>query len=259
MADLPIERVIPCPPFQKVGIDYCGPFYVAYPNRRSRSVKCFVAVFICLVVKAVHLELVSDLTTQAFLASLKRFVSRRGRPKLIMCDIATNFVGAKRELEDLRKMFNNQQFQRAIICEAAQSEIEFKVIPARSPNFGGSWEAAVKSFKTLFKRTIGTQTLKYDEMVTALAQIEVILNSRPLTPLSNDPDDFEAPTPGHFLIHRPLTAISEPELQDVAEIVCQHGNVFSVMFNAYGRSGQSNICQIYTTVRNGQGKGTTLL
>ncbi|XP_055645590.1 uncharacterized protein LOC129782412 [Toxorhynchites rutilus septentrionalis] len=217
MADLPPERVTPCSPFQRVGVDYCGPFYVAYPNRRSRPVKSFVAVYVCLVVKAVHLELVADLTTQAFLASLRRFVSRRGRPSLIMCDNATNFVGAKRELQELRKLFNDQQFQETVMKDAVEKEIEFKFIPARSPNFGGLWESTVKSFKTLFKRTIGTHILKYDEMVTILAQIEGILNSRPLTPLSNDPDDFEALTPGHFLIHRPLTAISEPGLQGIME------------------------------------------
>lgn len=102
MADLPTERVTPAPAFQKVGVDYCGPFMVRYTSRRGNPVKCFVSIFICLVTKATHLELVADLTTEAFLAALKRFVARRGHPAVIMCDNAKNFVGANREIEQLR-------------------------------------------------------------------------------------------------------------------------------------------------------------
>ncbi|XP_062709928.1 uncharacterized protein LOC134288608 [Aedes albopictus] len=217
MADLPPERVTPCPPFQRVGVDYCGPFQVAYPHRRSRPVKIFVAVYICLVTKAVHLELAADLSAQGFIATLKRFSSRRGKPEIIMCDNGRNFVGARRQLDELRRLFINQQFQSDVVREANEEQIEFRFIPARSPNFGGLWESAVKSFKMLFKRTIGTHTLLYDEMATVLAQAEAVLNSRPLTPLSNDPDDFEALTPGHFLIQRPLTAIPEPDLDGIPE------------------------------------------
>ncbi|XP_053692165.1 uncharacterized protein LOC128740628 [Sabethes cyaneus] len=103
MGDLPVERVTPAPPFQRVGVDYCGPFHIQYPHRKGLPIKCFIAVFVCLVVKAINLEVVADLTTQAFIAALKRFVSRRGLPEIIMCDNATNFVGARRELDELRK------------------------------------------------------------------------------------------------------------------------------------------------------------
>ncbi|XP_058817536.1 uncharacterized protein LOC131680842 [Topomyia yanbarensis] len=205
-ADLPPKRVTPCSLFRRVGVEYCGPFSLVYPHRRCQPAKCFVAVYVCLVTKAVHLEIVADLTTQAFLASLKRFTSRRGRPDLIICDNAKNFVGAKRELDEIRRLFHNQQFHNAVTKEAADD-----------PNFGGLWESAVKSFKTLFKRSIGLHTLVYDEMQTVLVQIEAISNSRPLTPVSNDPDDYEALTPGHFLVQRPLTAIPEPDLEVIPE------------------------------------------
>lgn len=211
------ERVTPCTPFQRVGVDYCGPFMITYPYRRCRPVKTFVAVYVCLVSKAIHLELAADLTTNAFLATLKRFTARRGKPQLVMCDNATNFVGARRVLDELRQLFSTQQFQETVVSEAAVENIEFRFIPARSPNFGGLWEAAVKSFKTLLKRTIGTRSLVYDEMQTMLVQIEAVLNSRPLTPISHDPNDYEALTPGHFLIQRPLTAIPEPDLDSVPE------------------------------------------
>ncbi|XP_055522695.1 uncharacterized protein LOC129716876 [Wyeomyia smithii] len=215
MADLPSERVSPAPPFLRVSVDYCGPFLIKYPVRRSVATKQFVAIFVCLVTKAVHLELASDLSSEAFMAALKRFVARRGKPALIMCDKATNFVGAKRQLDELRQLFIEQTFQNSVTCGANEEGIEFRFIPARSPNFGGLWEAAVKSFKGHFKRAIGERILQYDEMTTVLSQIEAILNSRPLTPISNDPTDFDALTPGHFLIQRPLTAIPEPSLETV--------------------------------------------
>lgn len=217
MADLPQERVNPAPPFLKTGVDYCGPFQLSYPGRKARPVRCFVAVFVCLVTKAVHLEVVTDLTTQAFLAALKRFTARRGKPQLIMCDNAKTFVGAKRELDDLAKLFCDQQFHEAVVRDAAKESIEFKFIPPRSPNFGGLWEAAVKSFKTHFKKTIGLRVLQHDEFVTVLVQIEACLNSRPLTPLSSDPNDLEVLTPGHFLVQRPLAAVAEPDLAEVPE------------------------------------------
>ncbi|XP_055590186.1 uncharacterized protein LOC129742320 [Uranotaenia lowii] len=217
MADLPPERVNPCIAFRKTGVDYCGPFQIVYPYRRCRPVKCFVAVFICLATKAIHMELVGDLTTQAFIAALRRFAARRNKPDLIMCDNGKNFVGARRELADLHKMFKQQQFQNDVIRAASDDSIEFRFIPARSPNFGGLWESAVKSFKNLYKRTIGNHILEHDHMITVLTQIEAILNSRPLTPLSNDPNDYEALTPAHFLMQRPLEGIREPDLVGIPE------------------------------------------
>ncbi|XP_065076361.1 uncharacterized protein LOC135699964 [Ochlerotatus camptorhynchus] len=197
MADRPSERVSPVPPFLNI------------PRKH------FVAIFVCLVTKAVHLELVSDLTSEAFLAAFKRFVARRGRPALVMCDNALNFVGAKCQLDELRQLFMDQGFHDSVARGAVEEGIEFCFIPARSPNFGGLWEAAVKSFKGHFKRTISDRLLQHDEMSTVLPQIEAILNSRPLTPISNDPSDFEALTPGHFLVQRPLTAIAEPLLESI--------------------------------------------
>ncbi|XP_058817090.1 uncharacterized protein LOC131680393 [Topomyia yanbarensis] len=215
MADLPAERVTPAPPFLHVGVDYCGPFLFTYANRRSSPKKCFVSIFVCLVTKAVHLELVQDLTTEAFLAALKRFVAPRGHPTVILCDNAKNFVGANRELDELRRLLEGQQFQHVITRETAVERIEFKFIPARTPNFGGLWEAAVKSFKTALKKTVGPRTLLFDEFQTVITQVVAVLNSRPITPISNDPNDFEALTPGYFLVQRPLTAIAEPNLDSV--------------------------------------------
>lgn len=79
----------------------------------------------------------------------------------------------------------------------------------------GLWEAAVKSAKLHIKRIIGEASLRYNEFVTLLAQIEGILNSRPLIPLSSDPNDLTALTAAHFLIGSPIISYPEPILEEV--------------------------------------------
>ncbi|XP_077264251.1 uncharacterized protein LOC143898559 [Temnothorax americanus] len=81
---------------------------------------------------------------------------------------------------------------------------------------GGKWEAVVKSVKFHLRRTIGETLLTTEKLTTLLTQIEAILNSRPLEPLSDDPEDVSALTPGHFLIGGPITTIPEPCLIDLA-------------------------------------------
>ncbi|XP_044005869.1 uncharacterized protein LOC122850876 [Aphidius gifuensis] len=98
MGNLPKARVNEAIPFTIVGVDFCGPFLVKEKKRNRIKVKIYVAVFVCLVIKAVHLEMVSDLTTDCFIAALKRFVARRGYPTDIYSDNGLNFQGANNEL-----------------------------------------------------------------------------------------------------------------------------------------------------------------
>ncbi|XP_062713002.1 uncharacterized protein LOC134290052 [Aedes albopictus] len=199
MADLPSVRVNPAAVFLKRSSEVLRSNF-----RLSGNEGCAHGGF-------------ADLSTQAFLAAFRRFVAVRGKPQVVMCDNATNFVGANRELEELRLQFLDQQFQHTVVRTAEDEGIQFEFIPARSPNFGGLWEAAVKSFKGHFRKIVGNQQLSYDELHTIVQQVAAILNSRPLTPLSNDPNDYAALTPGHFLVGRPLTAVPEPDLQEIPE------------------------------------------
>ncbi|XP_049289532.1 uncharacterized protein LOC125767221 [Anopheles funestus] len=215
MGDLPSERVTPTATFANTVIDLCGPLWYRLAPRKATPMKCFVAVFICLVTKAVHLELVADLSTQAFIAALKRFVARRGKPRTISCDNAKNFRGAERALKELAGLFDMQQTKHAITSHCVNEGIEFKIILPRAPNFGGLWEAAVKSFKRHLKATIGATILLKEDLETLIIQIEACLNSRPLTPMSSDPEDLEVLTPGHFLINRSLVSILEPSYADI--------------------------------------------
>lgn len=214
MGNLPQERVTPTNPFNHTGVDFCGPFYVKYRNqRRGICNKIYVSIFICLVTRAVHLEIVSDLTSESFIASLKRFFSRRGKSAKLFTDNATNFVGANSEIKKLHSLVQNPDENLAGYL--ASEGIDWKFLPPRAPNFGGLWEAGVKSFKYHLKREMGSAKFTYEEFVTITTQIEGILNSRPISPLPSDGDELEALTPGHFLIGRPINAIIEPELLDL--------------------------------------------
>ncbi|XP_038106731.1 uncharacterized protein LOC119766322 [Culex quinquefasciatus] len=211
MAPLPAVRTTPTRVFANSGLDYCGPFLVRPLYGRGANVKMYVAVFVCLSVKAVHLEVVPDLTTTACINGIKRFVGRRGRLIELRCDNATAFVGADRELKELRKRYLEQFRTAEWENYCLDSGITFRFIPPRSPHFGGLWEAGVKSFKHHFRRIFGGRSCTVDELTTAVVHIESILNSRPLTPLTDHPDDLAILTPGHFLIGEPMFSIPEPD------------------------------------------------
>ena len=210
LGQLPIERLTPGPVFDKVGVDYAGPLLIKYGHvRKPTIVKSYVCVFVSLTVKAVHLELVSDLTTDAFIACLRQFISRRGIPSLIWSDHGSNFVGAAREIKDLYEFPRSSQTQTSIFNFLSTHNVNWKFILPQSPNYGGLWEAAVKSMKKHLKRIVGNVKLTFEELSTVLTQIETCLNSRPLVPLNNDDDGIEALTPGHFLVGRPLQTLPD--------------------------------------------------
>ncbi|KAF0745786.1 Uncharacterized protein FWK35_00034883, partial [Aphis craccivora] len=153
--------------------------------------------------KAIHIEVVEDLTSNSFIATLRRFMARRGKPAEIWSDNATNFVGAQRELANYL-----QNIEGCTVDEG----ITWHFIPPSAPHFGGLWESAVKSAKHHLTRVLKDAKLTLVELQTLLCQVEACLNSRPLTPISNDPNDLQALTPAHFLIGGPMLSYPEPDL-----------------------------------------------
>ncbi|XP_043276039.1 uncharacterized protein [Venturia canescens] len=215
MGDLPSPRVNPSPPFSHCGVDYAGPFHITpFVGRGQKSRKYYVALFVCLATRAVHLEYVDDYATSGFIAAFQRFVSRRGLPSDMYSDNGTNFQGADNEL---RRAFLSTLKNPDLHAKFETDGIRWHFIPASAPHFGGLWEAGVKSFKHHLKRVVGTHTLSQLEFSTLLCAIEACLTSRPLAPLSDDPDNFDALTPGHFLIGRPLLSVPEPSLLELNE------------------------------------------
>lgn len=162
--------------------------------------------------KAVHLELVSDLTSTAFIAALRRFIARRGLCENIYSDCGTNFKGAEVILDKELKQTIKHVTDKAAEEMLQQYAITWHFNPPSAPHFGGLWEAGVKSVKFHLRRVVGKAIFTYEEYATLLYQVEACLNSRPLCQLSNSVETLDALTPGHFLIGRPLNALPEPNL-----------------------------------------------
>lgn len=164
MANLPAMRVQQHRPFSFVGMDYGGPFTVKEGRRKN------LILFICLFVKAVHLELVSNLPTEAFLAAFKRFIARRGKPVEIRSDCGTNYV-ARQIKARLWEGAVQETLHARISCQ-------WKFNPPAAPHFGGIWEAAIKCTKMHLKKFISAQVLTTDVMSTLIIRIERVLNLR---------------------------------------------------------------------------------
>lgn len=216
MGNLPQSRVMPARPFLSCGVDYAGPFLIKdRKGRGCKTIKSYVCLFICFSTKAIHLELVTDLTTETFLNALRRFFSRRGKCLHIYSDNATNFLGAKNELLQLHNFLKeNNNF---IQVQSSNEGVNWHFIPPNSPHFGGLWEAGVKSIKYHLKRVISNALLTFEQFYTVLLQIEACVNSRPLHPLSNDPNDLLPLTPAHFIIGEKLTTIPDQNMLEIPE------------------------------------------
>lgn len=213
MGNLPIHRVNAYErPFMNCGIDYAGPISLRESRRRGKIAitKVYIAIFVCFAVKSVHIEIVSDLTTDCFIAALKRFIGRRGLCKNIYSDNGTTFVGANTKLKEIFNFLKSNE--TSISSYLSKERINWHFIPPKSPHFGGLWESLIKSMKRHLYRTMQKTVLTYEELNTLLIGIESCLNSRPLTPYSSDPKDLNVLTPAHFLIGSTLTEPTELDL-----------------------------------------------
>lgn len=208
MGNLPTSRVNMEKPFCKVGIDYAGPVTIKLSSlRNAKTQKAYFCIFVCMVTKAIHIEVVSDSTSAAFIAALKRFVARRGLCSDIYSDCGTNFVGGNAFIQKDFNQATNEQVLQYITSRS----INWHFNPPAAPHFGGLWEAGVKSVKHHLRRVLGNIICTFEEYSTVLTQIEACLNSRPLCYISNNSEELFALTPGHFLIGQALMAIPEPD------------------------------------------------
>ena len=197
MADLPKCRLaIGAPTFTYTGVDYFGPFLV---KQNRSSVKRWGCLFTCLTTRAIHIELVESLTTDAFINTLERFVNRRGNPNTLISDCGSNFKGADNELKRcLRELNSGNRIEEYM----SSRHVNWQFNPPDSPHMGGAWERLVRSIKTSLKIILKERLVTDYQLITILTNVECLVNSRPITPASDDINDLNPLTPNHFLIGR---------------------------------------------------------
>ncbi|KAK5856900.1 hypothetical protein PBY51_010180 [Eleginops maclovinus] len=199
-APLPRDRITESPPFEVTGVDFAGPLYVKVEDSVK---KAYIALFTCAVTRAVHLELVSDQSTETFLLALKRFIARRGLCKVIYSDNAKTFKIADQDLKELWKAIKDPELLQFF----SERGITWRFIAERAAWWGGFWERLVRSVKTCLKKVLGRASLNFEEMCTVLTEVEATLNSRPLTFVHNEVDEPQPLTPAHFLVGKRLTSL----------------------------------------------------
>lgn len=210
MGDLPQERVVPAPCFQQTGVDLSGPWSIrASAIKFEKIIKVYIALFICLVTKAVHLEICSDLSTENFLAAVTRFTSRRGQVALYWSDNGGNFVGASRLMKE-----SWEKVKKEGSAALATQEVQWKFNPPYTPSMGGLWESNIRVMKTFLRKMANTSNLHYEAFSTLLCRVEAFMNSRPMYPMNKD-TDCPALTPFHFINQRgfklsPIDATTVP-------------------------------------------------
>ncbi|XP_063389850.1 uncharacterized protein LOC134675515 [Cydia fagiglandana] len=167
---LPVERANYSDPYTYTGLDYFGPVLVATKLGKEKR---WVCLYTCLAVRAVHMEVVKDLTAEECLLALRRFIASRGKPTMILSDNATQF---KLTSELLTNSY------------CVKNSIKWKFIPQLAPWHGGVYERLVALAKHCMKRTLEKHLLNDNQLLTVIKEIEAVINTRPLTYVGADLD-----------------------------------------------------------------------
>ncbi|XP_053968657.1 uncharacterized protein LOC128870083 [Anastrepha ludens] len=211
MACLPTARIAQfCRPFSYVGVDYFGPLLVTV--KRSTE-KRYGVLFTCLTTRAVHLKVAYSLSTDSCILAVRNFMARRGSPLEIWSDNGTNFKGAERELKSAFTLVD----QNRLTITFTSAATNWHFIPPASPHMGGAWERLVRSVKDVLQQIL-TSNCPNDEILrAALMEVEMTVNSRPLTYIPIDHEEEEALTPNHFLLgsSNGVKPIAEPVTEGV--------------------------------------------
>ena len=193
-------------PFQSIGLDYLGPILVKEGRER---VKFWVCLFTCLAIGAIHLEWVRNLTASQFLCCFRRFVARRGKPRHIISDNASQF---KLTAKVLDRQWPQLIDSDEVLYYCSSENISWKFITEAAPWQGGFYERLVGLVKRALRKSIDRKLLDWDELATLFTEIEAIINTRPLTYVFEDFESGFPLTPAHFLSHHAHLGVSGPTL-----------------------------------------------
>ncbi len=211
MADLPEERLETPPPFTNVGFDVFGPWTIQTKKLRGGALnsKRWGLVFTCLNCRAIHIEVLESMDTNSFICALRRFFAIRGPPALLRCDRGTNFIGAKSELDDALNSMN----QEAINNYITNQNCEWQFNPPRASHFGGVWERQIGTIRRVLDgmfSSLGSCQLTHELLITLMAEVTGIVNSRPIAAISADPEQPQPLSPNSLLTMKTRPLLSPP-------------------------------------------------
>ena len=198
---LPRIRTQQASPFTVTGVDFSGALYV---HGMTGEEKVYVCLFTCGNTRAVHLEIVNDLSKNSFLQAFRRFVSHKSVPIIMISGNASTYLSAAKEIEEL---MNSVKIHDALKVQVTS----WRFIPKRAPWYGGFWERLIGLTKSTLKKVLGRTFISLISLQTIIVEIEAVLNDRPLTYVSSDKSDPEPLTPAHLLYGRRIISLPYPE------------------------------------------------
>jgi transposase InsO family protein len=203
-APLPKWRVQDSTPFSVTGVDFTGALFVKTPTKEE---KVYISLFTCAATRALHLEVVEDLSEETFLKAFRRFASRKSLPRTMVSDNGSTYLPVA---EVLKRLFQSTSLKEAF----HRRGVEWHFIPKRAPWYGGFWERLIGLTKTVLKKVLGRAHVTLSSLQTVIVEIEAVLNVRPLTYVSSDIEDEEPLTPSHLLYGRCITSLPHPIVED---------------------------------------------
>lgn len=206
MSDLPVERVEPSPPFMYCGMDCFGPFVTTEGRKQHKR---YGLLFTCFCSRAIHIEMLEDMSTDAFINGLRCFIAVRGAVRQIQCDQGTNFVGAKNEFKAALQELDTQRLSTFLSHE----QCDFVMNAPHSSHAGGVWERQIKTVRSVLNSTLSLSHDRLNDasLRTLFYEAMAIVNSRPLTVDNlNSPDSLEPLTPNHLIHMKSSTALPPP-------------------------------------------------
>ena len=203
MPPLPAKRVTKSTPFSQCGVDYFGPLFIKSKGERK---KVWVCLYTCLVTRAIHLELMTDMSTEQFLLGFRRFLARHGKPDEMISDNASQFKLASAAID---KLWQQILTEEDVVSYSASGNIKWKYIVELAPWMGGFYERLIGLVKRSLRKALGRLCLTYEQLLTILTEVEAVVNSRPLVYVGDDINSTITLTPSHFLTLNPRTGIPD--------------------------------------------------
>ena len=204
MSDLPSDRIEPSAPFTFVSLDCFGPYLV---NERRKEIKRYGLLFVCQASRAIHLEVLDDMSTDCFLNSLRCFIALRGTVSMIRCDQETNFIGAARELQKAYQEIDCEKIKNYFLNKGC----EFVFNSPYSSHMGGTFERQIRTVRSILNNILHNNGYRIDtpSLKTFLYEVMSLVNSRPLSRTFIHDKELEPLTPNHLIMMK-STIITPP-------------------------------------------------